>query len=352
MSIALALELELELDRVDPFPKSLGRLAIHAIAPPTLTMAALSKTFWRCSSSSAIFRTVSRVKRTSEDLTGHSSVLQAQQMVRTRKEELRQSRQKLSEATDSYEQVQRRLKGLYARKSQVYQDQRRDLSAIQAVNDEEESLLLLEQSYFTDLENCQQKERECFEMLSDAIQESHERERAKSDQMKYYSRLGSLMGAVFGFLGSNLFLRREIRQHNVHQAEKMETIESTLLRLQKQETLENQDISHTQQIASSSQGSQEIISFARKNGQTLSQTQAKMEELNTNVKRNNLILEKICTHLRLQLPCEATVLTDTAQNEVGQPRSSNQEAQSLNDMVALGGVVAYSVLLALFSLYR
>ena len=48
-------------------------------------MAVVCKNFWRCSSSSALFRAVSRVKSTSEELTGHSDVLQAQQMVRVRR---------------------------------------------------------------------------------------------------------------------------------------------------------------------------------------------------------------------------------------------------------------------------
>lgn len=289
---------------------------------------------------------MSRVKRTSEELTGHSDVLQAQHLVKANKEELREWRQKLTEATDSYEQVQRRLKGLYARKAQVYQDQRRDLSAIQAVNDEEESLLQLEQSCFFDLENCQQKERECFESLSDAIQESHEKERAKTDQMKYYSRLGSLLGAVFGFLGSNLFLRREVRQQNAKQTERMEIIESALLQLQKQEIPSNQDTSQH-----GGNASQDEIKppLAEKVEQTLMLAETKLEELSGNVQQNAAILDKICRHLHLQSPRAETVTVHPPSN-ISQSSSSQESLK--DDVVAVGGVIAYSVLLALFSLYR
>ena len=277
------------------------------------------------------------MKRTSEVLTGHSDVLQAQHLVKANKEELREWRQKLTEATDSYEQVQRRLKGLYARKAQVYQDQRRDLSAIQAVNDEEESLLQLEQSCFFDLENCQQKERECFESLSDAIQESHEKERAKTDQMKYYSRLGSLLGAVFGFLGSNLFLRREVRQHNTKQAERMEIIESALLQLQKQEIPSNQDSSQQDEIKPP---------LAKKIEQTLMLAETKLDKLSGNVQQNAAMLDKICRHLHLHSPRAETTVT-------GHPPSKlPQSSSSQDDVVVIGGVIAYSVLLTLFSLYR
>ena len=266
-------------------------------------------------------------------------------MVRSKKEELREWRVKLTAATDSYEQIQRRLKGLYARKAQVYQDQRRDLAAIQAVNDEEESLLMLEQSRLFDLENCQQKERECFESLSDAIQESHEKERANTDQMKYYSRLGSLMGAVFGFLGSNLFLRREIRQHNLRQAEKMEVIESAMLELEqthKQKNPATMNTSDSGGIASSSQyNTKHSIQGVEK---TLKQAETKIDELSAEMKRNATILEKICMHLRLQVPSATTVPKPSQQH-------SSRDSQK-SDMVALAGVVSYSVLLALLSLHR
>ena len=113
----------------------------------------------------------------------------------------------------------------------MYQEPKRDLAALQAVNSEEERLLQLEQDQHAALESFKQEERDCFEGLSDAIQASHEKERAQSERMKYYSRLGSVLGAVFGFLGSNLFLKREIRRHNQTQAEKMLIVETSLQRL-------------------------------------------------------------------------------------------------------------------------
>ena len=300
------------------------------------------KGLWRYSSSSALIRAVSRVKSTSEELTGHSDVLQAQGIVKMKKEELREWRQRLAEATVSYELVQRRLKGLYTRKAQVYQEQRRDLAIIQAVNDEEESLLKLEQSCFSDLENCQQKERECFESLSDAIQESHEKERTKTEQMKYYSRLGSLLGAVFGFLGSNLFLRREIRQHNKSQAEKMETIETALLQAQMRETWTNKE--QRKDVATCSQD--DIKPRIQEVEQALVHVETKIDHLSVAVKRNAALLEKICTHLCLQEPRHAT-----STSQEGEPQHSTRDFHS-SDPIVVTGVIAYSVVLAVFTLLR
>ena len=299
---------------------------------------------YRYSSTSALTRAISRIRSTSEKLTGQSDVLVAQQVVRAKKEELREWRQKLTQATTSYEEVQRRLKGLYTKKAQVYQDQRRDVAAIQAVNDEEEDLLVSEQSCFFDLEHCQQKERECFEGLSDSIQESHEKERAKSDQMKYYSRLGSLMGAVFGFLGSNLFLRREIRQHNTKHAEKMNAIETTLLQIQNHESPTNK------RKGSITSSNQEQTSSFKEVELKLTRAETKIDELNAKLKSNYAILERISSHLCLQ--AHAHTPSDTLTVSTSPQSLKGHHISGKDDMVALAGVVAYSVLLAVLSLFR
>ena len=184
-----------------------------------------------CRAYSTISRAVSKLKFTTEHLTGHSDVLAAQKLVADKKDELRQWRNNLAIATSSLEELQQKLKSLYVNKTQVYQDQRgqrKDLSALQAIHNEEETLLFQEQELQVKVEDCRQQERQCFERLSDVIQESHEKERAQSERMKYYSRLGSVLGALFGFLGSNLFLRREIRQHNRRQQEEMEGVRAAV----------------------------------------------------------------------------------------------------------------------------
>jgi len=171
---------------------------------------------------------VSYVRSTAEQLTGQSDVSAAQARVRERREELKTWRQSVADATARYEEVQHKLRHVYAMKTQLYQAQRRDLAALQTINTEEEELLSEEQSFVESLEVTKQKERECFEALGDAIIDSHEKERAQSERMKYYSRLGSILGAALGFLGSNLFLRREVRTHHRVQNEKMECVEEAL----------------------------------------------------------------------------------------------------------------------------
>lgn len=171
---------------------------------------------------------VSYVRNTTEELTGQSDVAVAQAQVREKRNELKTWRQNVADATARYEEIQHKLRHLYAIKTQLYQAQRRDLAALQSINSEEEELLTSEQALSEQLDSVKQKERECFEALGDSILNSHERERAQSERMKYYSRLGSVLGAVLGFMGSNLFLRREVRKHQNLQELKMDNVEKAL----------------------------------------------------------------------------------------------------------------------------
>lgn len=181
---------------------------------------------------STLSRAVSHLKTATENLTGHSDVRLAQNLVREKKKELQMWRNKLLEKTRAYEQIQDRLKVLYARKTQAYQAQKRDLAMLTAIVGDEDLLLREEENAHLKLESCREGEKQCFEDLSNAILESHEKERAQSQRMKYYSTVGSVLGAVFGFLGSNLFLRREVRKHDQRQEEMMNEMQVSLHNLE------------------------------------------------------------------------------------------------------------------------
>lgn len=290
---------------------------------------------------STISRAITRLKNTSEQLTGHSDVLQAQQLVKQEKEDLRKLRHELAEAVSSYEDTQKRLKGLYARKTQVYQDQRRDIATLQAINNEEESLLYQEQTLHSKVEELKFKERECFESLSDGIQISHEKERAQSDRLKYYSRLGSILGAFFGFLSSNFFLRREIRQHNATQSEKMENMERTLHSIVQSSDKEGlaPSLAKTEEL--------DVVSFA----------QSVQEKLQTNEAKVNVLHNEV-TILRDLLDAQNKLLLATSRVEAKKDTFKTtrervgtlaEKSDSLQDGNFLLGVVIYSIGLALYT---
>ena len=183
------------------------------------------------SSSSKAARAVSYVRKTTEKLSGQADVFSAQAHVREQREELKRWRHDVTDVAARHEDVQQKLRRVYAVKTQLYRAQRRDVASLQAINTEEEELLSEEQSLAESLDSTREGERECFEALGNAILESHERQRAQSDRMKYYSRLGSVFGAVLGFLGSTVFLRREVRKHHRIQDQKLENVEVVLREL-------------------------------------------------------------------------------------------------------------------------
>ena len=227
---------------------------------------------WRSGGATEV---VSYVRKAAEELTGQTEVAVAQREVREKREELKRWRQKVAEAAALHEDTQHRLRHVYALKTQLYQAQRRDLAALQAANSEEESLLSREQSEGETLESLKTSERECFDALGDAILASHEKERAQSERMKYYSRLGSVLGAVIGFAGSNLFLRREVRHYHRLQLENMERAELALQELALQSASGDSDVSEDavrEVMVSESQRQMKVLEEIRKEVSHLSTT--------------------------------------------------------------------------------
>ena len=55
-------------------------------------------------------------------------------------------------------------------------------------------------------------ERDTFALLSAAVRDSHEKERARAERTKYWNVMGSAVGALIGILGSSLNNRLKMRE--------------------------------------------------------------------------------------------------------------------------------------------
>ena len=55
-----------------------------------------------------------------------------------------------------------------------------------------------------ELEDYERREHEHFATLSSAVRESHEKERARAERTKYWSIIGSVIGAAIGILGTSI----------------------------------------------------------------------------------------------------------------------------------------------------
>ena len=64
----------------------------------------------------------------------------------------------------------------------------------------------------TDFQQHERQERECFAKLSNAVRDSHEKERAQAEKTKYWSVLGSIIGTCLGILGTTINNRMRMRE--------------------------------------------------------------------------------------------------------------------------------------------
>lgn len=234
--------------------------------------------------------------------------------------------EKTSSSYSEYEEIQQQLKGLYAKKTSVYQHPKKDVSTLQAIHSEEESLLLNEQNNAAIVETCKLGERESFEALSDAIQDSHQKERAQSDQMKYYTRIGSLLGAFFGFLGSNFFIKREMRKHNLDQLKRFSQFEEELAA----STTQNQSIMTTVE---------NIQEHVVQVSQSVCNMNAKLDA------HNKVLTTEARDEVTRNKPCTVT------SESIPPPNLNPVPEQSGNtELVAVVSVISYSFLLTLLAL--
>ena len=78
-----------------------------------------------------------------------------------------------------------------------------------------------EKQFQDEFKHFEKLERECFSALSNAVRDSHEKERAQAEKTKYWSVLGSIIGTCIGIFGTTINnrmrmneLRRLVSQNN------------------------------------------------------------------------------------------------------------------------------------------
>lgn len=61
-----------------------------------------------------------------------------------------------------------------------------------------------ERDLLTSFQVLEREERESFSQLSNAVRNSHEKERAQAEKTKYWSVIGSIIGAGIGIIGTTI----------------------------------------------------------------------------------------------------------------------------------------------------
>jgi len=180
-------------------------------------------------------------------------------------------------------QLNAKLKELHAALDKVQRGEERYLTLLT----EEYEVLREEKRINAALTDAEQVERESFATLSSAVRESHERERARAERTKYWSIIGSAIGATIGIVGTTVNnyrrtreLKSLVRDSASGGAELSRTV-SELIRETQQQQEEIKMVVSSLKVAAStspdvtllavpaSPNLEEIVTVVRKNGVTL-----------------------------------------------------------------------------------
>ena len=129
-----------------------------------------------------------------DDLVGISDVQEAQMSVKKAENEFMTTRGQVQSALSSLSSVQEKLKEVRRKLDRIPRDDERYL----ALATEEHRILVEEKKIKSEYEHLEALERDQFALLSGAVRDSHERERARAERTKNWSVIGSVGGAALG----------------------------------------------------------------------------------------------------------------------------------------------------------
>lgn len=129
-----------------------------------------------------------------DDLLGISDVQEAQASVKNAENEFLSTRGQVQSAKSDLNSVQERLKEVRRKLDRIPRDDERYLG----LATEEHKILVEEKRIKSEYENLEALERDQFALLSGAVRDSHEKERARAERTKHWSVIGSVGGAALG----------------------------------------------------------------------------------------------------------------------------------------------------------
>ena len=96
--------------------------------------------------------------------------------------------------------VQKRIKDIHLELEKTHRGEDRYLVLVT----QEHQVLKEEKNLLDEFKFYEKGEREYFSNLSNAVRDSHEKERAQAEKTKYWSILGSILGTCIGIIGTTI----------------------------------------------------------------------------------------------------------------------------------------------------
>ena len=140
------------------------------------------------------YKKLGSVVQAFDDMLGISEVQEAQSSVKKAENDFMKTRRQVQAAQTTLDSVQDRLREVRRKLDRVPRDDERYL----ALATEEHKILVEEKKMKSDYESLVALERDRFALLSGAVRDSHERERARTERTKHWSVIGSVGGAALG----------------------------------------------------------------------------------------------------------------------------------------------------------
>lgn len=129
------------------------------------------------------------------------------------------------EKQDEIRDVQTRLKEIHVELDKTSRGEDRYLNLLT----QEHSIIKREKNLLEEFKHLERSERDCFNLLSNRLRDSHEKERERAERTKYWSIIGWLIGGTIGIIGTtinNKLRMRDLRKivHETSEPGKFQTL--------------------------------------------------------------------------------------------------------------------------------
>ncbi|XP_029636722.1 mitochondrial potassium channel [Octopus sinensis] len=141
-----------------------------------------------------------KLMQTYEEFIGLSDVKAAQsKVIESEKNFLKIQEQRRQKSHELFE-IQMNLRKINAELEKINRADDKYLALLT----QEHAIIQREANLNNDLSDLEKLEKEHFTALSISVRESHEKERAQSEKTKYWSVIGSIIGALLGIIGTTI----------------------------------------------------------------------------------------------------------------------------------------------------
>jgi len=238
-----------------------------------------------------------------ENFVGLTEVKAAQARVVECERKFIETQEMRREAQIKISDVQKRIKDIHLELEKTHRGEDRYLVLVT----QEHQVLKEERNLQDEFKFHEKSEREYFSALSNSVRNSHEKERAQAEKTKYWSVLGSILGACIGIIGTTINNRMRMNELRrlVSQNSSVEEIQAIGTELK-------EDFSgHRDSLATLVTEVKGVIEQAGSSLQNLD----KMEELFTTLrdssdKINTRVLDKTVEELRKQQELLSKVISE------------------------------------------